>query len=683
VKILPGRFFFSFAASTFLLCSAPAAFATDRTDAREVRLSSVQGDVRLSRGDGKHTDLNQPWEQAQGGELLEQGFALATGNGRAEIEFEDGSAAYLAENSLLLFGELSTTKKGVATRMTLPTGTATFALQPAAGETFYIETPTDNLTVASPDIFFARMDAYLDATALTPQGEKGETMASSDFPKLFIPKGRTLFFQQGESIQSRNSVQAALSQDQSDWLFQLRALAPLVPGGLILQVLPSVSIASLQSVSVHGAQQPPPSTVTPTPATGDWDSWVSSRVQERATITTAALKASGLSTPIAGLNDLYTHGSFFQCAPYGTCWEPAAEEQEQSGAPQAATPGSQSPAQKTPKTVFQPQTVQWTQQAWGICNSYSARRVSRVAHSQLELDELLRQKAAAEHAGVQRTAFSRSCWSGLWVHQHGRYAMVLPAKPHPVCKGSNCRPVHPPHPLFVRVGGKVGLVPRHPDDTKGKLPINLKNGIFVPSAKSGEPPQRVAVNAAQRVQILDKVPSEFQQTPFAHGLPAAAPEIRGHLMQEDPRSKFITAANRSDSHIVYDYKSQKFMMPAASGAKSKEVAVGGISSKGTVGSFADGRSSHYAQSFGRTSAAASYNGGGHNSGSYNGGGRGSYSSSSSYSGGSSGSRSSGSSSSGSSSHSSGGGSFSGSSGSSSSSSSSSSGGGSRGGGGRP
>jgi len=94
MKILTGRFISLFAASTLLLCSTPSVFASDDRATRDVRISWVQGDVRLSRGDGKHTDLNRPWEQAQGGELLEQGFAVATGNGRAEIEFEDGSAAY-------------------------------------------------------------------------------------------------------------------------------------------------------------------------------------------------------------------------------------------------------------------------------------------------------------------------------------------------------------------------------------------------------------------------------------------------------------------------------------------------------------------------------------------------------------------------------------------------------------
>jgi hypothetical protein len=67
MKILPRRLFSSFAASTLLLCFTPSTlFASDDTAAREVRLSWVQGDVRLSRGNGKHTDLNKPWAAAAG-----------------------------------------------------------------------------------------------------------------------------------------------------------------------------------------------------------------------------------------------------------------------------------------------------------------------------------------------------------------------------------------------------------------------------------------------------------------------------------------------------------------------------------------------------------------------------------------------------------------------------------------
>jgi hypothetical protein len=697
MKILRGRLSSFFAASTLLFCCNPSMLcASDDTTAREVRVSWVQGDVRLSRGDGKHTDLNKPWEQLQGGELLDQGFAVATAMGRAEIAFEDGSTVHLAENSLLLFRELSATGDRVVTRMTLPSGTATFALQAAPSESFFIETPTDQIKLSASEGLFARMDAYLDATAITAQGEKGEVMVRTGFPKLIMPKGQTFFFQGGTVIQIADPTLGASSRDRHAWFSsnlsdllsiasaaRTSGLAPLVPGGLILESLPSVRSAIPHSSLAQALQELPPSSTADSGAEGDWDSWVSSRVQERARVSAAALKASGLSSPVPGLNDLYRNGSFFECAPYGTCWEPTPETQQAT--PETSQPNAQSPAQIAPNSGFQPQTVEWTERVPGVCDSFTSRRVSRLAHTQQELVELLRQKDAAERAALG-TAFSTSCWDGVWIQHRGHYARVLPSNLHPGCKlGSHCKPVHPPHPLWVRAGNKIGLVPRHPSDVKGKPPINLKNGIFVPSAKPGEPLQHVALEPSQKIKILDKTPRELHLNLATHAPSASAPQIRARLMQDATRGKSVTAANHADSRIVYDYKTQKFMMPAtaSAGAKSRFVPVGGISSNGKVGSFADGRSSHYADSFGRTSAAASYNGGAYNSGTFGGGrGSGSYSSGSSYSGGgSSGSHSSGSSSSSSSSHSSGGssgGGFSSSSGSSSSSSSSSSGGGSRG-----
>jgi hypothetical protein len=153
--------------------------------------------------------------------------------------------------------------------------------------------------------------------------------------------------------------------------------------------------------------------------------------------------------------------------------------------------------------------------------------------------------------------------------------------------------------------------------------LNLKYGIIVPPAKPGGPVQRVAVDSSQKVKMLDKTPGEFQRGFLTHALPVSAPEIRAHLMQDATHGQSIMAANHADSHIVYDYKSQKFMMSAApvAGAKPREVPVGEIASNGRVASFADGHSYRYADSFSRSSAAASYNGEAHNSGASHGGSR--------------------------------------------------------------
>jgi len=678
------RFFSLFSAFTLLFCSAPSVFASDDNDAPEVRLVTVQGDVRLSPGDGRNPALDKEWQQAEPGITIEQGYTLATGDGRAEIEFESGGRAFLAENSVLLFKQLALKGNRSIASMALVTGTATFSLKPSADESFFIETPTDNIEVSSPETLFTRIDAYLDATAITAQGERGESVVRRGSPSFQIAKGQTLFFQGGEIIPPPGSSHPI----PSDWIAWFRpATAVLNVLGLFpdptavldflnpraAEVQPVVSRQDKEAQSYGG---------TNLLLASDWDTWVAARVKEREAATTAALEASGLSAPIPGLADMYANGSFFPCEPYGTCWEPTERETRQSSSPQTPAPSAQSPVLNTPNTAFQPQTVEWTARIPRYCRSDAFVNVSRVAHTQQELEELLRQKELAGRRALRGASFSDSCLQhGVWIHHQGHYARVLTHRVPPVCVGKGCKVVHPPRPVWVRVNGKLGFVPRHPNDVKGKPPVNLKNGIVIPAGRRGEQAQHLALDPSQKVKFLDKTPREFRSESTPHLPLVAAPKIQAHLMQEATPAKSLAAANHADSHILYDYKSHNFIMPAnaSAGAKSKEVPIGGITSHGGVRSFADGRSGHYAESFGHTSAAASYSGGGHNSGSSYGGGHGSgsYSSSSSYSHGGGGSGSSYSGGGGSSgSHSSGGGgsSASASSASSSSSSSSSSGG---------
>jgi hypothetical protein len=169
MKFFSVRFVFFFFLSSLTLV-IPQKLLASKDDNREVYLAFVQGDVRISSGKGHRPDLDQPWEQALPGERIRQGSSLATGNGRAEIEFENGSMVYLAENSLLIFKELSTPADRIVSSMSLAAGTATFFLQSTADVSNFIETPTDRLSVTAPDRFFARVDAFLDATAITPQG---------------------------------------------------------------------------------------------------------------------------------------------------------------------------------------------------------------------------------------------------------------------------------------------------------------------------------------------------------------------------------------------------------------------------------------------------------------------------------------------------------------------------------
>lgn len=83
----------------------PMAAEDDSPDIPIVLLSYAEGDVRLSSGAESEPSLDQKeWTLAAPGVLMQAGFTLATGgDGRAEIEFENGSYIYLAPNSVLSF----------------------------------------------------------------------------------------------------------------------------------------------------------------------------------------------------------------------------------------------------------------------------------------------------------------------------------------------------------------------------------------------------------------------------------------------------------------------------------------------------------------------------------------------------------------------------------------------------
>jgi len=146
---------------------------------------------------------------------------------------------YLAENSLLLFSELSTPRERVITRVTLATGTATFSLRPVGEEDFFIQTPTDTLRISPPDTISSRIDAFLDGIAITAQADQGETVIRAASPNLQVTKGSTVFFR-GGALLELNLDQTALPRaprahvpesSPVSWVFlSASVVLPLVQG---------------------------------------------------------------------------------------------------------------------------------------------------------------------------------------------------------------------------------------------------------------------------------------------------------------------------------------------------------------------------------------------------------------------------------------------------------------------
>ncbi len=98
-------------------CAGTPAKAQDYSHIRIVRLSFIEGNVQYQRP-------GQDWQDAKLNLPIEQGYALRTDDGYAEVEFESGLEMRLATNSSVEFTELSLVDGGHVTRLHVTAGTA-------------------------------------------------------------------------------------------------------------------------------------------------------------------------------------------------------------------------------------------------------------------------------------------------------------------------------------------------------------------------------------------------------------------------------------------------------------------------------------------------------------------------------------------------------------------------------
>ena len=491
-----------------------------------VRLSYVEGDVRIARGKGvaKETrkegeDDGSGWEQAPANLPLEGGYSLVTGKGRAEIELEDASTVYLGENSVLAFSELTATNGVPFTEMALLSGVATINVQILSpGERFVLHTATDGLFMMYPQKAYLRVNSYLDATAITPQQYLSfRPVAGTQIRDL--QAGQTFAFVNGR-----------------------RVLAPK---------LTSEEVAANQ----------------------EWDLWVDGRVNARSAAMTATMKDANLTQPVPGLAEMKGQGKFFSCEPYGTCWEPTngwdghgfepSQVEAQAGpgpAAQIAAPANPQPANpspaanqnpasaqpgspdtvsvrqlaqekaqgKSPKVVGQsaldayraahPGAAVWSEDYTFPCTDIALREwVARdpVTGQVYVVERMFEPFGVAGWGGIPGVGFGpywrfsafgypypwdwTVCHAGAWIRWRHHYVWVADHRRHhhrPIC--------------WVKSGHTVGFVPRHPKDVAGKPPINLKSGVFRMTGKGNSTVERVDMDVSKPMKVLSEPPKEFR-----------------------------------------------------------------------------------------------------------------------------------------------------------------------------
>jgi hypothetical protein len=540
------------------------------TYAQIVRVSFVEGDVRVLRGKDAEKQTKEEWEKAVVDLPIDPGYSLVTGAGRAEIEFEDASVVYLAENSVLVFNELSSTGGVPRTELALLSGTLTMNVKPmAAGEWFTVRTPTERFATRYPDNPFVRVNSYLDAMKVTAMGT---TVFRVDRASAIQTNG-------GQTITYRNG-QRTLGQKGADEEF------------------------------------------------ADFDQWVLHRVMTRNAAMLATMKEAGLTAPVPGLAELQGQGRFFDCAPYGTCWEPtngwagpvttadkaamaqstvsvAQLKQGGSGAAGTQTTGGQRPRLEETIDYFPCSPLR-------MRNLYEVDPVT--GKRKLVFSQALPVGVGFRYAGAQPYQWA-VCHTGSWIHREGRYAWVPGRKRH------HHYPVH-----WVKDGHKAGYVPIHPKDVTGKPPVGLKDGIIHPVEKNGSKVEVLTAANAGTVKLLDWAPKEFREEPFVPLERAEAPKAKAYSMAA--ATVAATGMKPLGTEVMFDHKTQSFMVAREPGAawsgnsKMMEPIGGRASGLQAQSTFAGGGAARSGMSSSSGAAGGGSRGSSGSSSSYSGGGGG-------------------------------------------------------------
>src|SRR5438552_12003829 len=180
-----------------LFIGAPPA-AADSSHARIIRLSLVQGDVRFARqthGDPL-SDSSATWETVSLNLPIRQGYVLATDNGRAEVEFENGTLAFLKENTVLEFYDLSLKDGGLITRLVLRQGSASFHVNPVSGD--YFSVTGGDFTVEAGSRATFRLDNFDDGS--TVEAISGHVNVLHRDETTRLEKGQSLSMKAGGEV---------------------------------------------------------------------------------------------------------------------------------------------------------------------------------------------------------------------------------------------------------------------------------------------------------------------------------------------------------------------------------------------------------------------------------------------------------------------------------------------------
>jgi|HubBroStandDraft_2_1064218.scaffolds.fasta_scaffold00371_21 hypothetical protein len=534
--------------------------AQNQSGPEMVWVNYVQGDAKFSPGKDGDPNLGRKWIAANAGQVLQDGYTLVTEQGRAEIEFEDGSLVFLAEHSVLEFDTLWTTEQGFSTYIDLLIGTVTI-LHVSSG-LLHLETPVMKTRIVGSETI--RMQCALD----------GVVIQQIEGTRPLVTKSGSLVLQPGQS---------AVYVDG-----RLIPLTPTEPAGE--REIQQWAFGTVRAPEMRRSV-----------LTDEWDQWVGQRLATRQKLIAEGLKQSGLQAPIPGLAGLVETGKFLDCAPYGKCWqpnEPAQLAPSPSGVAIDPIKFDQSPeiprlvmaAETTPEPIPQIARTQDAPETGGaiLVNSTMLTRCPMQAWQVA---------AAAQNGGVQSVPQYGPCFAGSWpspassqwtsndpchyfdpLTRRKIYRLDCYDAYNTWIVGRRHR--HPCH--FVKAGHhQIGIVPRHPGDRAGHPQGNAKSDVLILAMEKGTLHAGIEAAPAKGVHIVGNAPSSMQ-----HGVDRAVerasgvsqPLIEARLIESMvPRSvlpKEHPATAKNVTAIRFDYHSQNFIGHSAVGRDTHGVVVG-------------------------------------------------------------------------------------------------------------
>ncbi|MCI0620210.1 MAG: FecR domain-containing protein [Acidobacteria bacterium] len=164
--------------------TCPVFQAADSSPARLLRVSLVQGDVTYQR-----TDLDRWVDLSINTPILEGDKIWVGRDGRAEVEFENGSFARLSENTIVELSRLPDVNDTQGIEIRLNQGLASFDILPAAG--FAVHTSLFSARLRDAASF--RLDVETDGSGRLVVFH-GRVEVSGASTRLFLRNGETVRF---------------------------------------------------------------------------------------------------------------------------------------------------------------------------------------------------------------------------------------------------------------------------------------------------------------------------------------------------------------------------------------------------------------------------------------------------------------------------------------------------------